>query len=320
MTGKRLEPNPAGEYLTKWAASQSAQKARSTGMRYAKVIADFVESLGTNAATLDLRTVSQSKVQEFVDREMLAGKSGTTVILNAKILRAAFNTAVRSGIIERNPAGVLNLPSSASNQRAPFTPGDVRALLEAGAGTDWETAVMLGRHLGMRLGDACSLRWENVDFSKRIIRFKPQKTARRGKELRVPMTSALEKYLSALASRESAQGSQNLCPTLCTRGTGGRAGLSAEFMALMVKAGVDAAKVEGLGGAGRAFSTKSFHSLRHTIASDLANSNAPEKVARDILGHASAAMTDRYTHLHDSTVRKALEKSQRQTAAREVML
>lgn len=314
MTGKRMEPNPAGATLLKWAKTQTAQKAEKTGTRYGKVISDFVEYLG-EAGSLDLRTVTQATVQAFLDREKLAGKSATTVILNAKILRAAFNWALRSGIIEKNPAGVLDLPHAAHHDRQPFTPGEVAALLKAAKKTEWETAIMLGRHLGMRLGDATTLRWDSVDFTKRLIHYKPQKTARKGKELRVPMTSELEHYLEKLASKDSAQHSTALCPTLSKRDIGGRAGLSAEFMALMEQAGVDAGRIEGTGGVGRAFSSKSFHSLRHTVASDLANSNAPEKVARDILGHASAAMTDRYTHLHLGTMRKALEKSQRSNEA-----
>lgn len=315
MTGKRMEPNPAGAWLARWAATQTTQKAVKTGERYGKVISDFVEFIGP-AASLDLRTVTQTKVQEFLDREKQCGKSGTTVVLNAKILRAAFNHAMRSGIIERNPAGVLDLPAVNHKKRDVFTPGNVAALLTTAKGSDWETAIMLGRHLGMRIGDAANLTWDAVDFDKDVIRYVPEKTKRKGKTLTVPMTRELSAYLSNLASADRAQRTRNLCPTLAGRDVGGRAGLSAEFMALMDRAGIDAGRIEGTGGAGRAFSAKSFHSLRHTVASDLANSNAPEKVAREILGHASAAMTDRYTHLEVQTMRTALEKSQRPRKAK----
>lgn len=311
ITGKRMEANPAGEWLRKWVDTQTAQKAEKTGTRYNKVIEDFLATIGPEASALDLRTVTHATVQGFINREKLSGKSPTTVILNAKILRAAFNAALRAGILERNPAGVLELPDSAHNQREPFEPGEVAKLLKAAEGNDWETAIMLGRHIAMRLGDAVTLRKDAVDFAKGVIRYKPQKTARKGKVLTVPMTKELEKYLREVVKRDAIQASEFLCPTLHHRDIGGRAGLSAEFMALMDAAGIDASRIESKGGEGRAFSRKSFHSLRHTVASELANTNAPEKVARDILGHASAAMTDRYTHLEIGTTRKALEKSQK---------
>jgi integrase len=58
-----------------------------------------------------------------------------------------------------------------------------------------------------------------------------------------------------------------------------------------------------------------FHSLRHTAASLLKNAGVSETVARDIIGHESAAISRHYTHIHEGSKRKALAKLPDITAA-----
>lgn len=48
----------------------------------------------------------------------------------------------------------------------PYTPEQVRALLERVAGTEWEMPVVLGGLYGMRRSEVLGLRWRNVDLEK----------------------------------------------------------------------------------------------------------------------------------------------------------
>ena len=52
----------------------------------------------------------------------------------------------------------------------------------------------------------------------------------------------------------------------------------------------------------------SFHSLRHTATSLLKRAGVSESVAMDIIGHDSAAISRHYTHIDESTKRKAIGK------------
>lgn len=47
-----------------------------------------------------------------------------------------------------------------------------------------------------------------------------------------------------------------------------------------------------------------FHSWRHTFASDLANKNAPELYIRKLTGHSSQSVFNNYTHLQTEQLRK----------------
>ena len=224
------------------------------------------------------------------------------------MLRAVFNAAIRAGAIAqgRNPAGMLEIAEVVSEDKNPFTKGEVEALLAASTGTDWHTAVMLGAFAGMRIGDATRLTWESVDFAKKVIRYIPQKTSRKKKMVIIPILPRLLKHLDALASTDAAQLSPHLCPALANRGTGGRRGISAAFIEeVMAKAGIDPDRTEKHG-KGHRVARKSFHSFKHYFISCMANAGVASDVRRKLGAHGSEKMTERYTHLELKTLRKAV--------------
>ena len=82
-------------------------------------------------------------------------------------------------------------------------------------------------------------------------------------------------------------------------------------MALVAQAGIECRAVDrkrGEGVGGRKFRTLSFHSLRHTFNSMLANAGVDQEIRQQLTGHASAEMNRRYTHLELKTMRDAISK------------
>jgi integrase len=165
---------------------------------------------------------------------------------------------------------------------------------------------MLGAYSGLRLGDAASVQWENVDLAAGVLSIIPQKTSRKGKVLRVPLHRRLRKHLEALASEDRAQRSKFLCPSIAERDIGGRAGLSEEFKGIMSAANVEDGMNDAKDGRKRRFSKKSFHSLRHFHVSALANAGVSEDARARLVGHADPKETARYSHLEIKTLRKAV--------------
>jgi integrase len=74
----------------------------------------------------------------------------------------------------------------------------------------------------------------------------------------------------------------------------------------MRDAGIGQQQVKGKGKQGRMFSKLSFHSLRHTFTSALANANVPAEVRQKLTGHGDAAMHQRYTHLELQPLQAAI--------------
>ena len=75
----------------------------------------------------------------------------------------------------------------------------------------------------------------------------------------------------------------------------------------MKKAGVDSKMIQRDGEKGRNRSTLSFHSLRHSFNSEMANAGIPQEMRQRLTGHASKAVNDRYTHAELKTLRNAVE-------------
>jgi integrase len=88
------------------------------------------------------------------------------------------------------------------------------------------------------------------------------------------------------------------------------------FKRIMEQAEVDAGVARLSSGIkGRSFSLRSFHSLRHSFISALANSGVSSELRRRLSGHASEEMHAVYTHQELETIRQAVSAIPRLPAA-----
>ena len=93
-------------------------------------------------------------------------------------------------------------------------------------------------------------------------------------------------------------------PDMANMTPGGRHGLSEGFKRIMGKAGVDLQTVKGQGQ--RSISKRTFHALRHSFTSALANEGVPEELRMKLTGHTTKAVHQGYTHHELETLRAAL--------------
>ena len=113
---------------------------------------------------------------------------------------------------------------------------------------------MLAYYSGLRLRDATTLSWDNVNFELRQIRNFPRKSNRHRQaagtnearrpdwkkhvagQLEVPLMPEVEAHLLSLPSSDAP--TAKLCPTLAAKRTGGNRGLSRMFQRVMAAAGI----------------------------------------------------------------------------------
>ena len=76
------------------------------------------------------------------------------------------------------------------------------------------------------------------------------------------------------------------------------------FKRIVKKAGIDPMTVSGKGL--RQFTKRTFHSLRHSFNSALANAGVAEEIRMKLTGHQSRPMNERYTHLQVATLKSAV--------------
>src|SRR5258708_1661783 len=137
----------------------------------------------------------------------------------------------------------------------------------------------------MRRGEILSLAWSQIDFSRNLIHIVRTKT---GKARSVPINSAVREQLLAL---------KVYCRSeyVFTRPTKKR---PLRRSKRSFASACEKAKIFG----------PRFHDLRHTAATRLAETGAEPTTIKDILGHSTLAMTDRYTHAVENRKREALER------------
>lgn len=158
----------------------------------------------------------------------------------------------------------VNLVQSLSN------PGFERAL----------ALVLLLYGGGLRVSEACTLKWSNVDAHQGLIRV----LGKGGKERLVALPALSFKALAKLPrDGEFVFGTSPLNPRTAyqmVRDSGARAGLIKPLHP---------------------------HALRHSYATHLLTSGADLRVLQELLGHSSLVATQKYTHLSVDHLARALE-------------
>ena len=306
--GERLDVQTTRDFLTEWLAK--AGRSAGTIKRYTPVIEGFILAIGPRRAAASVGSVSSAEIARFRDSEISAGKTAGTANLALKILKAAFAQARRLGLSLMNPADAVTLLNeSDSEERIPFTPEQVKELIKV-ASDDWRGMILFGYHTGLRLNDAAMLTWDNVDPSGRRMTFRNAKTSGRkkgkNKDTTLSLHADLVKYLDGLHAGDDPHAP--LFPTLHGKKSGSGGGLSNAFNRLMAKAGVRSPMGGKKTGKGRQFKQLGFHSLRHTMISNLANADVSADVRKEFAGHSSDEIHRRYTHLDLSTQQRAVDR------------
>jgi integrase len=295
-SGEKLHDHTAGEWFNEWCAGKADTKSAATAERYRQVAREFLESLGSRAK-LSLGHISLKDIRTYRDTELAAGKSPKTANLSVKIVSAAFNAAFRQGYITSNPCTALESLPEETAERSTFTAEQVAKLVSTAKG-DWRGAILLAYYTGARLGDVVNMRWSAIDLKRQLVTFTPSKTK---KTVTIPLHAELQSHLL----KTPGIGKAFLFPSLAGRGTGGKTGLSGQFTAIMARVGVEG-KITRHTAGGRANSSLSFYSLRHSFNSAMANAGVSQEIRQKLTGHASAEMNTIYTHHELEPLRAAI--------------
>ena len=309
-TGEAVQVQSVSAFFEEWLESkETLGKSPTTVARYRPVLRGFLEFIGPHRSRVGIKAIVPTEIERFRDHQVKLGKSPTTANHALRVLRAGFNAARRRGLALSNPAEAVDLLAADAEEKKPFSQGQVKALLKV-ADIEWRGMILLGYHTGIRLHDAANLTWENLDLEENVLRFEAEKTSRRAKrrdrETIIYVHLDLIKYFSELPAGD--EPSQPLFPTLSGLPSGSHGGLSNRFGRLMQKARIDAELGDKKSGQGRQFKALSFHSLRHTFISNLANAGVSQDVRKEISGHSSDEIHRRYTHLDLSTQREAIDQ------------
>lgn len=320
-TGDTVQFYTIEAWLRDWLKGKEVAKSKGTHVKYTHTVDSFLECLGKRSK-LNIAAITPKDVLNFRDSQIASGKHPNTVRYLMKQLRIPFNLARRQGIITHNPAEAVELPPVAKGEngeetsREVFTIQQVKALLDASilkdkrgnlifeAGQDWKGAILFAYYTGARLQDVANITWGAVDLRNLMITYRAKKT---GKLVVIPLHSELESQLQALSSQRNNKAF--IFPMLAGRCTGGRSGLSMAFSRIMTRADIASGVIheKTKGGKGRTVRALTFHSLRHSFNSAMANTGIAQEIRMKLTGHSSAEMNKAYTHLELEPLRKAVD-------------
>ena len=295
---------PLTELIGRWLESKQLCRAPKTFVRYKQVAKDFITFIGAVKVKYPPSYIQPQDIQDFVFHCSKKGDSKSSCAVKVKILRNLFNMGRRQGMNPNNPAEAIETPSGVRMTREPFTVEELKAILSV-ANNDWKAMTLLGAYAGMRLKDAASLTWRNVDLEQKTITYLPLKKARlpNTTKVKVPIHSDLLDILLRLPV-DGRSPDAPLLPSLINLPTSGKTGLSGRFLSILQKARIDTMPTKRIGS--RMFQAKTFHSLRHTFVSLMANSGVSQELRKELAGHSSDVHRT-YTHHSPSSLRGAVE-------------
>lgn len=298
-TGEQLHFHSTQDWFAEWLAGKQGSVEKRTYDRYAQVCREFLAHIGDKAKQT-IAAITVKDVRSFRDKLAASGLSTVTANQNArKMLAGPFVAAQRLGYIHASPCAAVEPLQETKGHREPFTAKQVADLL-AVADDEWQGMILAGFYTALRMRDIADL--ERSQIHGDVLKLTPRKTKRMGKTV----TIALHPDFLAWLNKKKRTG--KLFPSLAGRATGGQWALSGQFGKLMEKAKVKGQTVRTRKGKGRQTSSLTFHSLRHTMISSLANAGVSAEIRKKLSGHSDDASHAVYTHHELETMREAIKK------------
>ena len=310
------------KYIEHWLAEVAPKKlAKSTFARDRQDVRRILPALGHYKLTGLTKEVIRNFYEEMrAERKLTDGGliSERTVEGLHNTLCSILTDAVEEGYLLHNPAWRMYKPQGVKKERPVADEELVQRLITAleGQSLKYETYFKLVLGTGMRRGEACGLRWSDINWKKRSIHVqrtviklshepifvKPPKTASGDRVVYVSkeMAKLLKAWKQQCAwERQQEQGEPLQEDDYLFRQPSGDPMVPTTFTFRFKKILKQNGLPENL----------SVHSLRHTTASLLIAQGVDVRTVASVLGHSQASTTlDIYAHAFDAHKRAASEK------------
>lgn len=289
-----------GEWLERWLRQDIQPVVRqSTFNNYRNLARHLYHEIGA----IPLDRLRLEELQEMLGRFRACCLARSTRAGLLRMLKSCLRAAVESGMIAENPARKLRLEVEDAAEQRVLTPAE-QARLQRTLFAQGDLAAMIGLYMGLRVGEVCGLRWEDIDWEEGTLRVcqTVQRCAASGKDgtflmIGAPKTTSARRVVpipSFLLERLRALPGAD--------GTGfifARNGRAAEPRTLQrrLEGSLQRAGIRGA----------HFHTLRHTFATRLLELGADIKTISVLLGHSSPKITlELYAHTTLEQRRRAM--------------
>ena len=303
--GEPLHFRTTRTYLLEWLANKKESTDQRTYWSYFGHVHEFLDFIGIKADRL-LREITSTDIRSWRDALKRKGLSPPTVNSAIKVLRMPFKAAHELGYLEINPntkSSVGALKDESNVSKDVFTPQQIAQLIAVAPSEDWKGAILCAYYTGLRLRDVVDLTWDAVNrVPGDTLWVRTRKTR---KDVILPIHP---QFMAWLKKQTRGIGKAPVFPTLFGKSGAGKNGLSMQFKRIMDRAGIRGRILRQATGEGHSQSSLSFHSLRHSFNSALANAGVAAEMRQELIGHSSLEMNKLYMHPNMESKRAAIAK------------
>lgn len=264
---------------------------------YAADLAGMVAAFGADAP---LSALDGRRLRDHVAARAGQGLAPASLARLVSALRSFGAWLARTGRLDANPAGLLRAPRRGRKLPRWLEPDEVERLLAAPQGDDFAPvrarAVLETLYsAGLRVGELCGLTEARLDLLGGVVVVRGKGRKERLAPLGAPAIRALEAWRVVRDARFG----RSTRDDAVFRGSRGGPLDQREVRRLLA----DAIAAAGLAG------RTSPHTLRHSFATHLLRAGADIRSVQELLGHASLATTQIYTHLSIDDLREVYRRA-----------
>ena len=262
---------------------------------------DHLERLDlTDFATLEL-----AHIRSWLANQQVKGGARTTLSRRATSIRLFTKWATKKGYLSKDVGATLATPKGARTLPDVLTIADAALAMDAMATRVGEEDGPISKRdaamleilyaSGARVSELCGLDLEDIDYARQTIRVLGKGNKERTIPIGNPAMRALEFWLK--------DGRETLAGTKSERAVFlGARGKRIDQRTVRTMVYHALAALEGVEKMGP-------HALRHSAATHLLEGGADLRTVQEILGHASLATTQIYTHVSTERLQKAFKQA-----------
>lgn len=258
-----------------------------TQTAYSNDLLSFEQFCKDNFDVSDIDKAPYSYIRSWVVALVEKGKSNRTVNRKISVLRSYYNFLLRLEVIKTSPLR-KHIPLKQSKKvHIPFSEKEMKELFEGDHFEDsykgWlqRSVIELLYGTGIRRAELISLKQSDVSFDSKTIRV----IGKRNKERIIPMLDSLHNSMKHYLSLSKLNSNYVLKGNFLQSEKGKNISENFVYKTVNDYIGIVSTKVK-----------RSPHMLRHSFATHLLNKGANLNAVKELLGHASLAATQVYTH------------------------
>lgn len=292
-----------GDYMDYWLALKRKEVSYRTAVSYGDVIKAIKNDKISKTKLSDLMPIM---IQKYLDSR--TDLKAATVRRHLTVIKQALKDAVALELAARNPASALKPPKAEKTSYSILNTEQVDYILKETKGLPVRAAILLATRLGLRSGEACGLKWSDINFDKKAVTIR--RTIKRAdlgerqfgihgigptknsKIRDIALGESLIKELKKIKEQQENWAKELKLPVehfefVCCLEDGRP--LTPDYIVKYYK--------KAIREIGMPDETR-FHDLRHYFATTLLEAGVNPKVVSEILGHANINITlDVYSHV-----------------------